>query len=81
MSPRLVAGVLTASLLPVAVVIVLADRRNAEHLEEEREKVVSGWLAAAKNALAVGEAARGAGGRPGPAAAGDVARRGPTRGA
>ena len=52
LSPRLVVGVLAAALLPLAVTIALADRRNASRLEEEREKRVGGWLSAARGALA-----------------------------
>jgi diguanylate cyclase (GGDEF)-like protein len=53
--PRLVLGVLVAALLPVAVTIVLADRRNASRLEAEREGRVRGWLLLARAALVDGE--------------------------
>jgi hypothetical protein len=48
---RLVWSVLAAALLPVGVTIVLADRRNAARLEEERETRLEGWLALARSAI------------------------------
>jgi len=51
LAPRLVIGVLAAALLPVAVTVVLADRRNTDRLEAEREARVRGWLAAARGAI------------------------------
>ena len=51
LAPRLVLGVLVAALVPIAVTIGLADRRNFTRLEEERETRARGWLVAARNAI------------------------------